>query len=294
MFPSQLERDLVAMEHHPINTCTPCFAHACPWVGHEIDRSTACRGRLPPSLANARRIGPSRRPQQRSNHANGIHSCLAAEESATNEPLIVDLSPEIVQKTKKVRARTKSLIGEIGKYIETVDKDSAASLPPVELDEGAEYARTAIRAADQRKATDPVVIRIANVSYITTFMVCVTGNNAPQIRAIGNLVEEDLLKKHKLKPKRSTGTANSGWLLLDYGDMMVHIFSPEERKNYDLETLWARGEVLDIADCLVTASSKAVENGSRNNGIGRGADVQTYTNGLPSDDASADEDDWLA
>jgi ribosome-associated protein len=274
-------------------TSLPCFAHACPWVGYEIWQSAACRDRPVGHSANSRRASPARRPQPRSNGTHVVCASLAAEEPSINEPRIVDLSPQVVQKTKKVRARTKSLIGEIGKFVDIVDRDSVASLPPVELDEVAEHARTAIRAADQRKATDPVVIRIANVSYITTFMVCVTGNNAPQIRAIGNLVEEDLLKKHKLKPKRSTGTANSGWLLLDYGDMMVHIFSPEERENYDLETLWARGEVLDISDCLVTAGSMARGNGSRNDDK-VGSDVQADIDGLPSDDAPADDDDWLA
>lgn len=165
------------------------------------------------------------------------------------EPEIVDIGP-VVQRTKKVRRRTKGLVGEIDNEPDIADTIESSGLSKVEDDDMAPVARTAVRAADARKGIDPVVVRISNVSCVTTFMVCVTGKNPPQIRAIANLVEEDLLKEHKLKSMRRSRTAESGWTLLDYGDLMVHVFSPEQRRNYNMEDLWRRGEVLDISDCL--------------------------------------------
>lgn len=166
------------------------------------------------------------------------------------EPEIVDIAP-VVQRTKKVRRRTKGLVGEIDAERDIADTLESAHLPAVGDDDMAPAARTAVRAADARKAIDPMVVRVANVSSVTTFMVCVTGKNPPQIRAIANLVEEDLLKEHQLKSQRRSRTAESGWVLLDYGDLMIHVFSPEQRKNYNMEDLWRRGEILDISDCLV-------------------------------------------
>jgi ribosome-associated protein len=179
-------------------------------------------------------------------------------ETDTDEPDMVDLSEEIVQKTKKVRARTGNFVDEMQSPSNVADSVDTSLLPPVHLDEIAEYARTAVRASDKRKAIDPIAIRIANLTYITTFMVCLTGKNSPQIRAIANIVEEELFKEHGLKPKRSALTPNSGWLLLDYGDLMVHIFSPEQRDSYDMESLWRKGERLDISDCLVTGPAGVI------------------------------------
>lgn len=176
------------------------------------------------------------------------------------EPEIVDIGP-VVQRTKKVRRRTKGLVGEIDTEPDIADTLESAGLPAVGDDDMAPAARTAVRAADARKGIDPMVVRVANVSSVTTFMVCVTGKNPPQIRAIANLVEEDLLKEHQLKSQRRSRTAESGWVLLDYGDLMVHVFSPEQRRNYNMEDLWRRGEILDISDCIVGPGVKDTDKG---------------------------------
>lgn len=204
------------------------------------------------------------------------------------EPIIIDLPPPD-QRRKKQRARTSNLVGQIQSHLDVVDPEFVNELPPVELDETAPYARTAVRSADERKAIDPVVLRVSNVSYITTFMVIVTGKNPPQLRAIANNVEENLVKEHELEPIRSAGTANSGWILLDYGDMMVHVFSPDQRASYDMEKLWSAGQPLDVSDCITKtqalnatddAETKANRTGSPSTGSG----------GVSADD---DDDDWL-
>lgn len=121
----------------------------------------------------------------------------------------------VEEKTKKVRTRTRELLREIN--IERDDKlaSDANVLPPVQDDETMAWVRTAVRAGDERKALNPVAIRVMRLTYVTSFMVALTGKSTPQLRAIANLVEDKMFKEHGIDPKRSSGTAQSGWLLLD-------------------------------------------------------------------------------
>lgn len=166
---------------------------------------------------------------------------------------------DLVEKTKKVRLRTAKLLSEMedtsseGAGLELAS--DADSLPPVADDETMPWVRTTIMAADERKARDPVAIRVARVTYMTSFIVALTGRSEPQIKAIANLVEERMHEEHGCEPRRTSGKAASGWILLDYGDMMVHVFLPDEREFYDLESLWKKGEVVDISKFLSGADS---------------------------------------
>lgn len=119
------------------------------------------------------------------------------------------------EKRKKVRQRTRSFVDEISVSPDSVLTSDAARQPPIEEDEITEYVRTAVKAADLRKAENIVALRISKLTYISSFIIMATGNNPPQIRAIGNLVEEYLAKQHGLHTRRKDGTAGCGWLLLD-------------------------------------------------------------------------------
>lgn len=121
----------------------------------------------------------------------------------------------IEEKTKKVRQRTSELLDAINKERESNLASDADSLPPLEQDETIGWVRTAVRAGDERKALNPVAIRVMRVTYITSWMVALTGKSAPQLRAIANLVEENMFKEHDATPKRSSGSPQSGWILLD-------------------------------------------------------------------------------
>jgi len=164
---------------------------------------------------------------------------------------------------KKVRPRTRKLLDEIdgpmdmdangngnSKRAITITKlaDDADSLPPLERDEAYPWVATAIRAGDERKAVDPLAIRVARISYIASFIVVLTGRSEPQCRAIANLVEQAMHKEHGTPPKRKSGGA--GWILLDYGDVLVNVFLPDQRKFYNLENLWKDGQVVDIKPWL--------------------------------------------
>lgn len=150
---------------------------------------------------------------------------------------------------KKVRPRTRKLLDEIdGPEVPDKLTSDAGDLPAISNDETMPWVRTAIRAGDERKALNPLAIRVAQISYITSFVVVLTGRSEPQTRAIANLVEQSMHKEHALAPKRKSGGA--GWILLDYGDMLVNVFLPEQRTFYNLEKLWKDGEDVDISDCL--------------------------------------------
>lgn len=74
---------------------------------------------------------------------------------------------------------------------------------------------------------------------ITDWFVIATASNPRQLRAVVDEVELRLREEHGLKPLRRDGTPDGGWIVLDYGDLMLHLFAPEQREFYALERLWA-------------------------------------------------------
>ncbi len=97
--------------------------------------------------------------------------------------------------------------------------------------------QVALEAAASRKAEDPVVLHIGAISSFTDHFILLTGNNQRQAHAIADAVEASL-KERGLRPLGIEGRQSGGWVLMDYGDFVVHIFSPEKRTFYDLERLW--------------------------------------------------------
>jgi ribosome-associated protein len=99
--------------------------------------------------------------------------------------------------------------------------------------------RAAALAADDKKATDVVVLDVAEVLSITGWFVISSGSNPRQVRTIAEEVEQQLKDRHELAPLRVEGLDGLRWVLLDYGDFVVHVFHEEEREYYQLERLWA-------------------------------------------------------
>lgn len=105
-------------------------------------------------------------------------------------------------------------------------------------------AGTAILALEDKKAEDIRVIDISQVSVIADYFIIANGNNTSQIQAMADEVEEKLYKAgYPLKQKE--GYRNANWVLLDFGDIIVHIFDKENRLFYDLERIWRDGLVID-------------------------------------------------
>ena len=105
-----------------------------------------------------------------------------------------------------------------------------------------QLARTIAQAADDRKASDLVLLRVEEVSYLADYFVIGTGFSKTQVRAIAESIEEKVAGQHQLNPLRIAGKAEGSWVLLDYGDVIAHIFLPEEREFYNLEAFWGHAE----------------------------------------------------
>lgn len=108
-----------------------------------------------------------------------------------------------------------------------------------------DYCKIAVEALEDRKAEDVKVIDIREVSTIADFFVIADGTNPNQIQAMRDAADEALYKAG-LKAKQVEGNRDSTWILMDYGDIIVHIFSKEDRLFYDLERIWRDGKVIDV------------------------------------------------
>ena len=93
--------------------------------------------------------------------------------------------------------------------------------------------------ADSKKAENIVVLDVQKISSITDYFVIATGTSEPHLRAIVDEIQETLQEKHGLKPRRTDGTLQTAWIVLDYFDVIVHIMRAEVRQHYDLEGLWS-------------------------------------------------------
>ncbi|NQW16191.1 MAG: ribosome silencing factor [Chloroflexi bacterium] len=111
---------------------------------------------------------------------------------------------------------------------------------PVEFLKSEDIARLALDIASDRLGSDIALLDISEVSDFTDFFVIVTGETSRHLEAIGDDVTRSLRKK-KIRPLHREGTGPGGWILVDYGDVVLHIFDSETRERYALERLWSRG-----------------------------------------------------
>ena len=109
--------------------------------------------------------------------------------------------------------------------------------------EAIEIARKAVEIASDKQALDIVLLDVREiVSFADYFVVC----SGESERQIGTIYDEILhsLKKEEVVPRHREGTVASGWLLLDYGAVVVHIFAPAERQYYQLDDLWSQAKMV--------------------------------------------------
>lgn len=104
----------------------------------------------------------------------------------------------------------------------------------------------AVRAAESRKAIDVKVLDLTGItSFADTFVIC-TGSNQRQVQAIADEVGQRLKKEARELPISLEGYTQGEWVLADYGDLLVHVFSPKSREYYDLERLWRNAKTVEI------------------------------------------------
>jgi ribosome-associated protein len=108
--------------------------------------------------------------------------------------------------------------------------------------------RLAVEAAQEKHAGNITVLRLQGTGAFADYFLLCSGQSQPQLRAIGEAVEERL-EQHGRRLSHREGKAGAAeWLLLDYGSFIVHIFSERAREYYDLERLWRNAERLDLAE----------------------------------------------
>ncbi|MCL2883304.1 MAG: ribosome silencing factor [Coriobacteriia bacterium] len=110
----------------------------------------------------------------------------------------------------------------------------------------------AAQAASEKKATDIIIQEVKNNLRICDYFVIVSGANNRQVDSIVDAVEEKLRVEAGVKPIGREGLDELGWVLLDFGDVVVHVFQPELRDFYRLETLWGDSPIIDVAEAGIT------------------------------------------
>lgn len=111
------------------------------------------------------------------------------------------------------------------------------------MDSSKTMVRLAYEALDEKKGEDIRIIEIKDISIIADYFIIANGRNASQVDAMVNSVI-DKLARNGFEPKRIEGVRSASWILIDYGDVVVHIFSKEDRLFYNLERIWRDGKTV--------------------------------------------------
>ncbi|MEQ8924576.1 MAG: ribosome silencing factor [Fulvivirga sp.] len=120
--------------------------------------------------------------------------------------------------------------------------DVNKGLAPSEL-----LSEVVVRGMQEKKASDIVVLDLRNVkNAVADYFVICSGNSDTQIDAIADSVDEQVHKELKQNPWHQEGKSNKEWLLLDYVDVVAHIFKKEKREYYSLENLWGDAKIISI------------------------------------------------
>lgn len=122
---------------------------------------------------------------------------------------------------------------------------SGRAAAPVPETPGTALARAVADAADMKKAENIVILDVRGLSMVTDFLVIASGTSMPHLRAIRNEIAERIREEREEKPHSAQGMAESQWMLLDYGDVVAHVFLNEKRELYALEDLWSDAPRLD-------------------------------------------------
>lgn len=96
---------------------------------------------------------------------------------------------------------------------------------------------------EDKKAEDIILIDLQGIAIFTDYFVICSGNSERMIRSLVKAADETMQVKHKVKGK-NIGSPSNGWTAVDYGSIVLHIFSPQQRSYYQLEELWSSGKML--------------------------------------------------
>ncbi len=111
--------------------------------------------------------------------------------------------------------------------------------------ESVQFARHAVSIVEDRQAHDIILLDLRNLTTIADYFVICTAESERQLRAVVNALDEELTKAGALHP-RVEGSPETGWVLLDFNGVIVHVFSPEQREFYRLERLWKQAQPIVV------------------------------------------------
>jgi ribosome-associated protein len=114
------------------------------------------------------------------------------------------------------------------------------------MTEAEQIARACAEAAADKKAEDIVLLDLRNLSSFTDFFLICSASSEPQLKAISSAIREQLREKHNRKTYSEDGFPISQWIVLDFGDVIVHLFHSEKRGYYSLEKLWGDAPQIPI------------------------------------------------
>jgi ribosome-associated protein len=145
----------------------------------------------------------------------------------------------------------------------------------------------AARAASDKKAEDILVMDVAALLVVTDYFVICTGRNDRQVKVIADEVEEQMRVHGGEKPTGREGLPEAKWVLLDFGDVVVHVFQPEEREFYRLEKLWGDAPRLELPKDIT--GPQGTPRPSENKGQAEIERSESAASGLPESSESASE-----
>jgi ribosome-associated protein len=114
-------------------------------------------------------------------------------------------------------------------------------------DEARGLIMTAAQAADDRKAVEIVLLQVSEVCYLADYFAIVTGFSNVQVRAISQAIADQVEEEWERLPLRTQGLSDASWVVMDYGDVIIHIMKPQEREFYNLEAFWGHADRLDFS-----------------------------------------------
>jgi len=113
----------------------------------------------------------------------------------------------------------------------------------------------AAEAALEKKALDVTVLDLSGLTVIADYFVICSGESTTQVKAVAEFIEQEFAKK-RIRPLGVEGAAHSHWILLDYGDVIIHVFEKETRAYYNLEKLWMDAKVIEIDEDKIDMAGK--------------------------------------
>jgi len=112
------------------------------------------------------------------------------------------------------------------------------------IPEALEIAHTLVETLDQKKGEDILLLDLIGVCSFADYFVFCSGTSERMLKALADEAQQAVKKQHGINARNVEGTPDAGWILMDYGDVILHLFAPATREYYQLEELWREGNIL--------------------------------------------------